>query len=101
MKLPISTRLSPTGRIGLFLTIAFLIPTLFYSAYEISSLSGEEKMIEEIYQKQLEAILFSVNQISNTTASDWAAKIETERNRSGRDAAMSDGLRNLLSLNTP
>src|SRR5690349_8436365 len=55
MKLPINTRLSPTGRIGLFLTIAF----------------------------------------------DWATKIETERNRSGRNVPMSDGLRNLLSLNAP
>jgi len=101
MKLPINTRLSPMGRIGLFLVIAFLIPTLFYSAYEISSLNNEEKMIEEIYQKQLEAILFSVNQISNTTTSNWATKIETERNRSGRNAGMSDGMRNFLSLSAP
>lgn len=101
MKLSFNTRLSPTGRIGLFLTIAFLIPTLFYSGYEISSLRNEEKMIEDIYEKQLEAILFSVNQISNATTSNWATKIETERNRSGRTTTMSDGLRNLLSLSAP
>ncbi|HTH57922.1 MAG TPA: HAMP domain-containing sensor histidine kinase [Cyclobacteriaceae bacterium] len=101
MKPSFNTRLSPTGRIGLFLVIAFLIPTLFYSAYEISSLNDEEKMIEEIYQKQLEAILFSVNQISNATTSNWATKLETERNRSGRNAVMSDGMRNFLSLSAP
>lgn len=101
MKFPLNTRLSPTGRIGLFLTVAFLIPTLFYSAREISSLSNEEKMIGDIYEKQLEAILFSVNQISNATTSDWVTKIESERNRSASSTTMSDGLRNLLSLYAP
>jgi len=58
-------------------------------------------MIQDIYEKQLEAILFSVNQISNATTSNWATKIETERNRSERSTTMTDGMRNLLSLNAP
>ncbi|HEU5291693.1 MAG TPA: hypothetical protein VFU05_13680 [Cyclobacteriaceae bacterium] len=48
-----------TRRIGLLLAPMFLLPALFFSVYELSSLGKDEKMIQDIYAKQLEAILFS------------------------------------------
>jgi two-component system, OmpR family, phosphate regulon sensor histidine kinase PhoR len=66
-----------THRIGLLLTLIFLLPVLFYSVYEMSSLDDDEKMIEEIYSKQLEAMLFSVNQYSDDVLGSWVSRIET------------------------
>lgn len=65
-----------THRIALLLVLIFLIPVLFFSVYELSSLDEEEKMMEKIYNKQLEAILFSVNQYSDDIISNWVSKTE-------------------------
>jgi two-component system, OmpR family, phosphate regulon sensor histidine kinase PhoR len=67
--------MNPTKRIALILTVIFLIPVLFFSVYEMSSLSKDEKMIEGIYEKQLEAILFSVNQYSDNALYGWVSKV--------------------------
>jgi two-component system, OmpR family, phosphate regulon sensor histidine kinase PhoR len=63
-------------RIGLILLLIFLLPALFFSAYEIASLNQDEVVINEIYEKQLEAILFSANHYSDDILSGWIAKIE-------------------------
>ena len=68
--------MNPIKRIALILTIIFLIPVLFFSVYEISSLDKDEKMIEDIYTKQLEAILFSVNQHADNALETWVAKAQ-------------------------
>jgi two-component system, OmpR family, phosphate regulon sensor histidine kinase PhoR len=68
--------MTATKRIALILTVVFLIPALFFSVYEISSLTKDEKMIAEVYQKQLETILFSVNQYSDDAVNSWMTKIE-------------------------
>jgi two-component system phosphate regulon sensor histidine kinase PhoR len=68
--------MTPTRRIGIILIGIFLIPALFFSVYEISSLSRDEKMIENIYQKQLEAILFSVNQYADDAVTSWMGKLD-------------------------
>ncbi|MFN5169510.1 MAG: sensor histidine kinase [Cyclobacteriaceae bacterium] len=89
--------MNATRRIALLLTAVFLIPVLFFSAYEISSLSRDEKMIESIYQKQLEAILFSINQYSEDLVSKWVAKSENLL-LSGK---FETGGRELLLVNAP
>lgn len=66
-----------TQRIGLLLALVFLLPALFFSVYELSSLDKDEKMIQDIYGKQLEAILFSVNQYSDDIVGNWISRIET------------------------
>lgn len=68
--------MSVTRRIAIILTVIFLIPVLFFSVYEISSLNKDEKMIEDIYTKQLEAILFSVNQHADNALENWVAKAQ-------------------------
>jgi two-component system, OmpR family, phosphate regulon sensor histidine kinase PhoR len=68
--------MNPIKRIALILTIIFLVPVLFFSVYEISSLNKDEKMIEDIYTKQLEAILFSVNQHADNALENWVAKAQ-------------------------
>ncbi|MFA6542761.1 MAG: HAMP domain-containing sensor histidine kinase [Bacteroidota bacterium] len=62
--------------IGLALIV--LLPALFYSAYQISALNDTEEMLQEVYERQLDAILFSVNQYVLDVASDWALRIEND-----------------------
>ncbi len=44
------------------LVIIVLLPALFYSAYEISTLSLNERVMAGLYARQLDFILFSMNQ---------------------------------------
>lgn len=95
-----STKMNPTKRIGLILTVIFLIPALFFSVYEISSLNKDEKMIEEIYQQQLETILFSVNQYSDDALNSWVSKTQGYLGVEN-DSARTSSFENLLLLNSP
>lgn len=73
-------------KIFLVLFCIVLLPAIFYSFYEISSLDETEEMIGQMYGRQLDAILFSVNQHILDIASSWATQIENElpKNRFGR-----------------
>jgi two-component system, OmpR family, phosphate regulon sensor histidine kinase PhoR len=90
--------MNPTKKIALILTVIFLLPAIFFSVYEISSLSKDEKMIEEIYYKQLEAIIFSVNQYSDDALNSWVYKLESSQQKKEEDEQ--SALQNLLSLNS-
>lgn len=65
----------PLKKIGVILIIIILLPAVFFSVYEIGTLSSSEKVIEEIYNNQLDAILYSVNQFSEDIAGSWINKI--------------------------
>jgi len=92
--------MNPTKRIGLILTVIFLIPALFFSVYEISSLNKDEEMIEEIYQQQLETILFSVNQYSDDALNSWISKTQAYFGVEN-DSVRAASLQNLMLLNSP
>jgi two-component system phosphate regulon sensor histidine kinase PhoR len=62
-------------KIGIILLLVIFLPALFFSVYEIGSLSQNETIIEEIYNNQLEVILSSVNQYSEDVASSWAIRM--------------------------
>jgi two-component system, OmpR family, phosphate regulon sensor histidine kinase PhoR len=66
----------PIKKIGLFLIIIALLPLMFFTFRELSSISENEKVIGEIYKSQLESILFSVNQYSDDVVRRWATKIQ-------------------------
>ncbi len=55
---------SALNSIGMVLVAIVLLPVFFYIANEINTLDETEKMIVEIYERQLDALLFSVNQNS-------------------------------------
>jgi two-component system phosphate regulon sensor histidine kinase PhoR len=62
---------SSLTRIGLVLLVVFLLPAIYYSVRELKAVQENELLIEEIYNNQLEAILFSVNQYSEDIARSW------------------------------
>ncbi|MDP1678214.1 MAG: ATP-binding protein [Bacteroidota bacterium] len=71
-----------TRKIFIALFLIVVLPALFYSVYEISALNESEEMISQIYQRQLDAILFSVNQYVLDVASGWATQLENETTHS-------------------
>jgi len=92
--------MNSTRRIGLLLALVFLLPALFFSVYEISSLNKDEEMIQEIYHKQLEAILFSVNQYSDDLLSSWIAKTEMGLEQAMDNDSIAPKIKDLLTFNS-
>jgi len=72
-----TTRMGNRRKIGIFFILIALFPALIYSAYELSSLSSTEKLIQSIYSKQLDVILFSINQYALDVAQSWSGEINT------------------------
>ncbi len=67
----------PILRIAVILVFIIALPVAFFVFREVASLNENEKVIEEIYKKQLEAILFSVNQYSEDIVRSWSVGLET------------------------
>lgn len=63
-------------KILILLLVILILPTLVFIIYEIGTLHQNEKVIEEIYNNQLDAILFSVNQYSDDVMNSWANKLD-------------------------
>ncbi len=61
--------------ITIILAVLILLPALFFSGYEIARQNENEKELENTYNKQLDAILFSINLYSEDIISSWASKI--------------------------
>jgi two-component system phosphate regulon sensor histidine kinase PhoR len=67
---------SSTRKIGLLILVVILLPVLVFSVFEIGNLRQNEKVIQDIYRNQLDAILFSINQYSDDIVSNLASRIE-------------------------
>ncbi|MGE5430831.1 MAG: sensor histidine kinase [Syntrophomonadaceae bacterium] len=67
----------PVKKITLILILIILLPVVFLSVYELSSVNENEKLIEETFNNQLDAILFSVNQYTEDVVSDWVSRINS------------------------
>ncbi len=65
----------PLKKITLILLLIILLPALFFTGYELNSLSANEKLLSEIYRRQLDAILFSVNQYAWDRVNNWVSKL--------------------------
>ncbi len=85
-------------KIALILLLIFLLPAVFFSAYEISTLSRDEEVIYQIYQDQLDGILYSANQYSNDVLDGWVAKIQTGLETTFGDS-IPEKINTLLELN--
>ena len=63
-------------KLAAVLILLVLLPAIFYSAYEISSLTQSENLIDRMYRQQLDAALFSLNQYAWDIANSWAGDID-------------------------
>ena len=66
---------NPIKKIAIILVLIILLPVLFFSLYEINTLNESEKVIEQTYNNQLDAIFFSVNQFSEDIVTSWRSKL--------------------------
>ncbi len=69
---------NPLKRIGLILISIFLFPALIFTAIEINALNESERVLENIYQNQLESILLSINRFSDDVLNDWTNDLESK-----------------------
>ncbi len=60
-----------TIRTGLLLLILLVLPVFIYSAYQLIQRGQHEQMIRDSYNRQLDVILFSVNQYSWNLYKMW------------------------------
>lgn len=68
---------NPLKRITIAFILIALLPVAFVG-YELGLVNENEKIVRESYQKQLDAILYSVNQYSDDIISSWANKVRLE-----------------------
>jgi two-component system, OmpR family, phosphate regulon sensor histidine kinase PhoR len=67
-------------KVSLLIATIIVLPVLIFSVYEIGNLRQNEKVIQDIYKNQLDAILFSINQYSDDILSNLASRIENSEN---------------------
>lgn len=67
--------------ISILVISIILLPVIFFSAYEINRIGKNEKELENIYNKQLDAILFSINLYSDDIINSWTSKIKGSVNQ--------------------
>jgi two-component system, OmpR family, phosphate regulon sensor histidine kinase PhoR len=70
-----ATQARPGRRLLLILAVIVLLPALFYSAYEINTLSLNEQVMASLYARQLDFILFSLNQHAWDIVNTWAGSV--------------------------
>ncbi|HLP14868.1 MAG TPA: ATP-binding protein [Bacteroidota bacterium] len=74
--IPVKTSAMGNGRkIGIIFSLVALLPALFYTAYEINTSSATESLIQSIYSKQLDVILFSMNSYALDVTQNWSGEI--------------------------
>ena len=61
-------------RTVLILLLIALMPAVFYTAYEFSSLSETEQLMKNIYEQQMNNVLFSINQSAWEITSRWVGR---------------------------
>ena len=92
---------NPVRKILVFLVLIFVVPSIIFLILELDTLSGGEETIGAIYDNQLNAILFSVNQYTNDVVSDWVNVLDYEliRQSGNPDAISADGIRRFFGNN--
>jgi two-component system phosphate regulon sensor histidine kinase PhoR len=69
--------------VALILLLLVLLPVLVFTVYEISGLSGSESFVADIYRRQLDIALFSINQFAWDVANTWTNAVENGWKPSG------------------
>ena len=63
--------------VALILFLLVLLPLLVFTVYEINGLSGSESLVTDIYRRQLDIVLFSINQFAWDAVNTWAGGVES------------------------
>ncbi len=63
-------------KIVIVLGLIVLLPLIIYTTYEITALSENEEIVEEVFQRQMNLVLRSVNNNTWDAATDWSNKLD-------------------------
>jgi two-component system phosphate regulon sensor histidine kinase PhoR len=63
-------------RITLFLIVIVSLPVTFLIIRQLSDLTENEKIVKGVFDKQIETILYSLNQTSENVISSWISRID-------------------------
>jgi two-component system, OmpR family, phosphate regulon sensor histidine kinase PhoR len=63
-------------RISIFLIIIISIPISFLIIRQLSDLTKNEKIVKGVFEKQIETILYSLNQTSDNIITSWINRID-------------------------
>lgn len=69
--------------ISVILALVVLLPALFYSMVEVNALSTSEELVADIYRRQLDVVLFSINQYAWDVVNGWAGSLGALVNGTG------------------
>lgn len=67
-------------KLYLLILAIIILPSLIFVVYELGTIRESEKIIEDIYTNQLDAVLYSINQYAEDVVSGWANRISNEQN---------------------
>jgi two-component system phosphate regulon sensor histidine kinase PhoR len=76
---------SSLRKVSLLIAAIIVLPVLIFSVFEIGNYRQNEKVIQDIYKNQLDAILFSINQYSDDIISNLASRFENNTNNTSSD----------------
>lgn len=71
----------------LIILSVIIIPFLIYAYLQVRSLNEDEKMADSIYVKQMETVLFSLNQYADDRMSEWISRLSNKENSIQKNAA--------------
>jgi two-component system phosphate regulon sensor histidine kinase PhoR len=60
----------------LTLPLLVLVPILVYGLFELNSLTSDEEALKGIYQRQMDAVLFSIDQYSSYEVRSWTNDLD-------------------------
>jgi two-component system phosphate regulon sensor histidine kinase PhoR len=66
-------------RTVLLILLFIIVPFLIYAFFQAKSLSDDEKMSEVVYERQMETVLFSLNQYADDMMSQWVRRLTNDR----------------------
>ena len=84
-------------KIGLILILIIILPIAFLLVNELGKLNENEQVLEQIYNNQLQAILFSVNQYSEDVVSNSANSIIEDLESINNSPGSAETFNNLLN----
>ncbi len=87
-------------RIAVILIIIILLPVVFFSIYEISTLNKNEEVLKGVYNKQLDAILYSVNQYSDDIVSSWRSNLNLQLVENNNANEFKTAVDSIIKLNS-
>ncbi len=67
-----------TRRLMLLIVLLVLLPVLFLSAYQIGTYSSSEQVMRDLYRRELDVVLYSLNQYAWDVSAHWAAMLQTQ-----------------------